>query len=120
MIKRCHGQYTMEQVQHCGQMGGPFKKEMSRLLMYGVGAQDTEKAGKKRSPKYVSDLVAMVNELKEDRLFHYQMNKCHKGFEQFESQELSAGYTMGHKLRELSKNLDRWKRIRQSESKNYL
>ena len=121
MIKHCHGQYTIDQIQRCGQMSGPFKKEMSRLMMYGAQTDEHDHHDSRRkTPKYYQDLGILLDELKEDKLFAYHHGRAHKGFKDFEVRPLTNGYAMGLKLKELSKKIDMWKRIRQCENKQHL
>ena len=121
MLKRCHGQYTTETIQRCSQMSGAFKKELSRLLRTSMtgDAHDKHHEYHRRTPKYVEDLKVMMEEYRDDELFKYVKGRKHKGFVDFRrSSSVKNPYKLGVQLKDLSWQLDRWRRLRQTEHKS--
>ena len=121
MIKRCNGQYSIAQLQRCGQLSGAFKYELRKLLCEGgMTGEDTELP----TIETQSDVLAHIKlvqdytgQYQEDGLFEYCPPRCHRGFEEFTRiRKVKSPKTLGRNLKILSHKMDIWRNIRETSS----
>lgn len=111
MLKGARGMYTDKQISRSSKMGGAYGKQVDRVFYTTLGQGLEYQTTRKRPSHYDADLKVFVRELKTDALFDYIPPREHSAFREFKANNRIQGpRKMGFRLRELSGDLDFWKR----------
>jgi hypothetical protein len=117
MIKRCHGQYTIQQLQRCGQLSGAFKYQLQLLLSEGgfMGEDSVLPNMEETAADHMAHIKAVqsyIVQYQPNAMFDYCPPRSHRGFENFSRiSKIKAPALLGRKLKRLSFQMDTWRNI---------
>ena len=125
MVKRCHGQYTIQQLQRCGQLSGAFKYRLQELLdEENITGEDSVlggSGGEGGAEKHarLTQVSKFIEEYSEDQAFQASPPRTHKGFEEYKRDaHITRPAKLGRQLKRHSLKVDLWRNIRDNVNKH--
>ena len=113
MLRSARGNYTEQTVLRCAQMSGAHGKHLDNLFTDAGLGKMTPAHRKTQSGHYQKDLIKFVEEYSGDALCDYIPPRSHKSFRMFtNSINVNNSRQLGIKLKQLSKSLDTWRKVK--------
>ena len=81
-LKHSRGRFTDDQVTRCSRIAGPLSEKLDDICLTNVGGTYKPKS-KPKSGKHRTDVPSVVQEYKDDELFHYKPGRGFPSFKNF-------------------------------------